>query len=142
MIKTDVFWELLDKKYRPEITYEDWLSDQMQLILAHPAGYIFQMDPVKVNVKPTRILDDKRGPHVLDMDNSTNNHWKFFTLLSQKNYNVMIKLEVSHYIDRNTSKWTTWVDFSKFNEYLASRSYSPFYKLSIIKWRIKHPLTP
>lgn len=132
------FWELLDKKYHPEITYEDWLTDQMQTILTHPVGSIFSIDPFNINVKSTRTSDDKPGPRIVDMDD--NNYWKLFTLLSQKNYIVMVKLKISYYLDRSTFTHKAWVDFSKFNEYLASKKYRSNYKLSLIKWMIKSPL--
>ena len=129
----DDFWHLLDQKYNPQITYNDWLNEQMQLILTHPAGSIFSIDPISINVKSTRT-HDKRGPDIVDMDD---NYWKLFALLSQKNYVIMLKLEVKYRLDRSTFTHKVWVDFAKFNEYLASSKYKQSSKLSLIKWMIK-----
>jgi hypothetical protein len=131
-------WNLLEQKHRPLISYEDWLNDQMEMVLVHPSGFIFSIQPVKIEVKlepPTQ--DGRPSPHVAIMDD--NYYWKLFALLNKK-YIVMIKLAVSYTFDRSPHKFTKWVDFSKFNEFLASKSYRKGYRVLLKKWTIKHPV--
>lgn len=130
-------WNLLEQKHHPLISYEDWLNDQMEMVLVHPPGFIFGIQPVKIEVKlgpPTQ--DGRPSPHVVTMDD--NYYWKLFTLLNKK-YIVMVKLAVSYTFDRSPCKFTKWVDFSKFNEFLASKSYRKGYCVLLKKWTIKHP---
>lgn len=119
------FWDLLDRKYDPMITYNDWLHEQLQLILTHPAGHIFNVDSIPIN------------QNKLSTDMENNFYWKLFTYLSSNSkYNVMIEVRMNYRIDRSTFTHTHWVNFSQFDDYLDKKCKS-HYQLSLEKWFIK-----
>lgn len=122
------FWDLLDKKFDPLKTYDDWLQEQLQLILTHPAGHIFNIDPIPIHIQQSQTK--------LSTDMENNYYWKLFTYLStNKRYEVMIEVCVKYRLDRSIRTHTNLIKFSQIEEYLNEKCQWN-YQLSFEKWFI------
>ena len=148
---TDQFWASMDSKYKPFSSYEDWLDDQLKLILAHPPDHVYRIiDPVKIITKKVvadtsvstlpgiTMITVPKPTYKADMDN--NGRWKLFNFIisggGNFRYEVMLEIETSTYIDRHTYKHKEWVSFSQIDTFInqKSRNGKTFY---LKKWFIK-----
>lgn len=134
---SDEFFSILGLLYSNSISYDDWVNVQRQMLLTHPPKSIFSINPETIKVVSTRLQNDRLGPDIADMDD--NYYWRFFTDLCKKGYIVSIKVICTYRRDRSQNRWTQWVNFANFNEFLAEKRYissSHNRSLKFGKWTI------